>query len=221
MNTDFKKELRQHYAIGNDNVESFAASAETVGLDYNLYSLEDLFYFSNLKTLNLGARRYMLSSHLVASTVTEQKRALWVINKLHEIGGVSVNMYANAYLGTSAPSFVNKHGVASVPVSEYLSSKGWSITTSEDDSGNSLLDNLLDGSATTEWAVSVEYATASAPDTWTVLNGIDEYTLGTAQGETTLVKAAQSVNARYLRVTVKERTYNSVTRVALADIKVY
>jgi len=264
MNTDFKKELRQHYAIGNDDVESFAASAETVGLDYNLYSLEDLFYFSNLKTLNLGARRYMLSSHLVASTVTEQKRALWVINKLHEIGGVSVNMYANAYLGTSAPSFVNKHGVASVPVSEYLSSKGWSITTSEDDSGNSLLDNLLDGSATTEWkswpsedgirsfdliidmkgnktvhgvavvqsqnadlvkfepeAVSVEYATASAPDTWTVLNGIDEYTLGTAQGETTLVKAAQSVNARYLRVTVKERTYNSVTRVALADIKVY
>lgn len=70
-------------------------------------------------------------------------------------------------------------------------------------------------------AVSVEYATASAPDTWTVLNGIDEYTLGTAQGETTIVKAAQAVNARYLRITVKERTYNSVTRVALADIKVY
>lgn len=264
MNTDFKKELRQHYAIGNDDVESFAASAETVGLDYNLYSLEDLFYFSNLKTLNLGARRYMLSSHLVASTVTEQKRALWVINKLHEIGGVTVNMYANAYLGTSAPTFVNKHNVATVPVSEFLSTKGWSISTSEDDSGNGQLANLLDGSATTDWKswpsdngirsfdliidmkadkavhgvaivqsqssdmvnfepedVTVEYATSAASDTWNYLNGIDEYTLGTAQGETTIVKAAQAVNARYLRITVKERTYNSVTRVALADIKVY
>ena len=173
-------------------------------------------------------------------------------------------MYANAYLGTSAPSFVNKHNVATVPVSEFLSTKGWSISTSEDDSGNGQLANLLDGSATTDWKswpsdngirsfdliidmkadkavhgvaivqsqssdmvnfepedVTVEYATSAASDTWNYLNGIDEYTLGTAQGETTLVNAAQAVNARYLRITVKERTYNSVTRVALAGIKVY
>lgn len=264
MNTDFKKELRQHYGLGNDDVENFAASAETVGLDYDLYSLEDLLYFTNLKTLNLGARRYMLSSHLVASTVTEQKRAVWVINKLHEIGGVTVNMYANAYLGTSAPSFVNKRSVASVPVTDFYSTNGWSISTSQDDSNNSELKNLLDGSATTDWKswpsdegarsfslvinmkadktvhgiaieqsqssdmknflpenVTVEYATAADPDTWVQLNGIDEYTLGNAQGETTIIKAAKAVDARYLRITVKERTYNSVTRVALAGIKVY
>lgn len=264
MNSDFKKELRQHYGLGTDDVENFAASAQTIGLDYNLYSLEDLLYFPNLKTVNLGARRYMLSSHLVASTVTELKRALWVINKLHEIGGVTVNMYANAYLGASAPSFVNRHSVATVPVTNFYSTNGWSITTSEDDSNNSELKNLLDGSATTDWKswpsdngmrsfdlvinmksdktihgvaieqsqnsdvknflpenVIVEYATAANPDTWVLLNGIDEYTLGSAQGETTIIKAAKAVDAKYLRITVKERTYNGITRVALAGIKVY
>ena len=264
MNTDFKKELRQHYGLGNDDVENFAASAETVELDYNLYSLEDLLYFTNLKTVNLGARRYMLSAHLVASTLAEQNRSQWVLEKLHEIGGVNVNMYANAYLGSSAPSFVMKYDVASIPVSEFYNSAGWSITTSGDDTNNGELVNMLDGSSTTDWKswpsqegmrsfdliinmkadkavhgvaivqsqttdmvnflpqiVNVEYATATEPDTWHYLNGIDEYTLGNAQGETTIVKAAQAVNARYLRITVKERTYKSVTRTALAEIKVY
>ena len=264
MNSDFKKELRQHYGLGNDDVENFTASAQTVGVDYDLYSLEDLLYFPNLKTVDLGARRYMLTSHIQASTVTELKRSLWVINKLHEIGGVEVNMYANAYLGASAPSFVKKHDAANVPVSTFYSTKGWNITTSEDDSNNSELKNLIDGSASTGWMswpsdngartfdlvinmkatktihgvaieqsqnsdaknflpedVSVEYATADAPDTWHYLNGVDDYTLGGAQGETTIVKAATAVNAQYLRITVKERTYNSITRVALAGIKVY
>lgn len=264
MNTDFKKEIRQHYGLGNDEVEGFASKAETVELDYNLYSLEDLLYFTNLKTVNLGAQRYMLATNMVPSAVTEQQRALWVIQKLHDIGGVEVNMYANAYLGASAPSFVNKYGVASVPVSSFYDVNDWSITTSQDDSGNDQLTNLLDGSATTEWKswpselgirafdfvinmksdqtvhgvaivqsqnsdmlnfepsfVDVEYATAADPSTWHYLNGITEYTLGTAQGETTIVKAAQAVNARYLRITVKERTYKSVTRTALAEIKVY
>lgn len=264
MNTGFKKELRQHYGLGNDDVENFAASAQTVDLDYNLYSLEDLLYFTNLKTLNLGSRRYMLSSNLVASTVTETKRSLWALEKLHEIGGVEVNMYANAYLGSSAPSFVNKHGVASIPVSEFYSSKGWSITTSTDDSNNSELVNVIDGNNSTDWKswpsqvgirsfdliinmkadkavhgvaivqsqssdvknflpenVTVEYATADEPENWHYLNGIDNYTLGNAQGETTIVKAAQAVNARYLRITVKESIYKNVIRVALAGIKVY
>lgn len=151
MNTDFKKELCQHYGLGNDNVENFAASAQTVGLDYDLYSLEDLLYFPNLKTVNLGARRYMLSDHLVASKVTELKRSQWVITKLHEIGGVTVNMYANTYFGASAPSFVNRRSVATIPVSDFYNSSSWSITTSEDDSGNSLLPNLLDSNASTDW----------------------------------------------------------------------
>ena len=151
MNTDFKKELCQHYGLGNDNVENFAASAQTVGLDYDLYSLEDLLYFPNLKTVNLGARRYMLSDHLVASKVTELKRSQWVITKLHEIGGVTVNMYANTYFGASAPPFVNRRSVATIPVSDFYNSSSWSITTSEDDSGNSLLPNLLDSNASTDW----------------------------------------------------------------------
>lgn len=264
MNSDFKKEMRQHYGLGNDEVESFASTATTVSLDYNLYSLEDLLYFTNLKTVNLGAQRYMLATNTVASVVNEQKRALWVIQKLHDIGGVEVNMYANAYLGTSAPSFVNKYGVGTVPVSNFFATSGWSITTSQDDSGNSQLSNLLDGSATSEWKswpsessirafdleidmkseqsvhgvaivqsqnsdmlyfepsmVDVEYATAAAPSTWHYLNGMSEYILGTAKGETTILKAAKAVNARYLRETVKERSYKSVTRVALAEIKVY
>lgn len=69
--------------------------------------------------------------------------------------------------------------------------------------------------------IIVEYATADAPSTWHYLNNIDDYLLGTAQGETTILRAASAVNARYLRLTVKERTSNGITRVALADIKVF
>lgn len=264
MNTDFKKELSQHYGLGSDDVENFAEKAQTVDLDYDLYSLEDLLYFPNLKTVNLGARRYMLAAHTVASKVSELKRSAWVINKLHGIGGVDVNMYANAYLGTSAPSFVTKHSVATIPVSNFYDSKNWSITTSTSDSNNSELSSLIDGDASTAWEswpseygirtfdiiinmksdkaihgvaltqndasnmksfmplnAVVEYATAAEPENWHFLNGVDTYTLGTAQGETTIVKAAQAVNARYIRVSINERSYNNIIRTTLAGIKVY
>lgn len=264
MNTDFKKELRQHYGLSNDDVESFAANAQTVGLDYNLYSLQDLLYFTNLKELDLGARRYMPESYAQASSVTALDPSVWTIEKLHEIGGVKVKMYANAYLGASAPSFVIKNGVPTPPAHAYYSTSGWSVSTSQTDTGNSLLSKLLDGNAATDWKswpaegtlrtfdlvidmkgqkafhgisitqsaddemhdyaptnVVVEYATANAPSSWHYLNNIDDYLLGTAQGETSIIKAASAVNARYLRLTVKERTSNGITRVALADIKVF
>lgn len=264
MNSDFKKELCQHNGINNDEIKSFATSAQTVNVDYDLYSLEDLLYFTNLKTINLGAQRYMLTSHIQPSTVTELNRTLWVIKKIHEIGGVEVNMYANAYLGDKAPSFVNRHDVANIPVSNFYSTSGWSISNTEDDSGNSTLSNLLDESMLTDWkswpsedgirtfnlvinmkgdksvhgvaitqtqndelihfkpeVIAIEYATSADPGTWHFLNNINEYSLGQALGETTIVKAAKAVNAHYLRLTIKESNYNRVTRVALAGIKVY
>lgn len=264
MNTDLKKELRQHYGLGNDDVETFAANAQTVGLDYNLYSLQDLLYFTNLKELNLGAGRYMLENYAEASSVTALDPSVWTIEKLHEIGGVKVNMYADAYIGTSAPSFVFKNGVPTLPEHSYYTTTGWSVTTSQSDSGNSLLNKLLDDNAATDWKswpaegilrsfdllidmktqqtihgisvtqsaddemhnyatanITVEYATTNDPSAWHYLNNIDSYLLGTAQGETSIINAASAVNARYLRLTVKERTYNGVTRVALADIKVF
>lgn len=264
MNSDFKKELRQHYGISNNDMDNFAATATSVDVDYDLYTLEDLLYFTKLKHVDLGAQRYMLDNHTAASSVVEKERSLWTIKKLHDIGGVEFNMYAGAYLGDDAPDFVHQHDVAHMPALNFYNTTGWRITTPQSDSGNKLLVNLLDDDASTDWRswpagetvrnfnliidmkaqktvhgicvlqsdnsemtdfepanITVEYATADNPNKWNALNDIDEYTLGTAQGEATVIKAMKAVGARYLRATVKERTHNGVTRIALAEIKAY
>lgn len=264
MNTDFKKELRQHYGLGLDDINGFAATAETVDLDYDLYSLEDLLYFTNLKRLNLGGGRYMVAANAVSSTVTEQERAQWVIQKLHDVGGVTINDYNGAYLGSQTAAYVNSLGIPEVPVSSFYNSEAWSISTSISDDNNTNLAKLIDGSNSTDWQswpstsgirsfdlvvdmreskaihgvaivqsesgdmesytpedAVIEYATEADPGTWHYLNSLDSYQLGGTLGETTIAKAATAVNARYIRVTVKERTSRSITRTALAEIKIY
>lgn len=53
------------------------------------------------------------------------------------------------------------------------------------------------------------------------LTNVEENTIGTAQGEATLLKAAKTVKARYIKVVVKDVSYLGQVKVALADVAVY
>lgn len=53
------------------------------------------------------------------------------------------------------------------------------------------------------------------------LTYVEDNTIGTAMGEATLLKASKAVKARYIRVVVKDVTYQGQVKVALADVAVY
>ena len=53
------------------------------------------------------------------------------------------------------------------------------------------------------------------------LTNVEENTIGTAQGEATLLKAAKTVKARYIKVVVKDVSYLGKVKVAIGEVAVY
>ena len=92
MMGDFRNQLMERYG----EITPELLEREELDLDYDLASLEDILYFPNLKTLNLGKNRYFGSTKKVASLTDANKRARMyfcanVLNELNE--GMDVNVY--------------------------------------------------------------------------------------------------------------------------------
>ena len=92
MMGDFRNQLMERYG----EITPELLEREELDLDYDLASLEDILYFPNLKTLNLGKNRYFGSTQKVASLTDANKRARMyfcanVLNELNE--GMDVNVY--------------------------------------------------------------------------------------------------------------------------------
>ena len=58
FNSDFVREIQTHYFI-DELDENFINTVEVLEFDYDLSTLEDLFYFPNLKKVVLGKNRYL------------------------------------------------------------------------------------------------------------------------------------------------------------------
>ena len=62
FNSDFVREIQTHYFI-DELDENFINTVEVLEFDYDLSTLEDLFYFPNLKKVVLGKNRYLYEAY--------------------------------------------------------------------------------------------------------------------------------------------------------------
>lgn len=261
LNSDFQRNMTQRYGITSDEADQFTSTTAEVEIDHNLLSLEDLLFFTHLKKVVMGKNHYFDGKHYVKPTLEDTKTSKWVLEKLNEIYGTTVEQYGDSYLTWTA-SYIDKQPYSVLPELTYLNANGWTIENSEDDTMNEYLDRLLDNDGTTTWSswpstegirtmtltidmlkaqqvrgvkilqaantetanyqpgnISIEYS--ADYQTWHNLGHAYTNTVGTAQGEATLIKAAQAVNARFLRVSFQEISYKGQVKVSLADIAVY
>lgn len=262
LNTDFASEMTERYGMSNDDEAGFAEKTQTLDVDHNLYTLEDVLYFSNAKTVNLGKNRYFDGTHFAWPTVTQVEESKWAMKKAHEIYGTQFVAYGDSYLPGFAMDGLTRKAASALPSLSYLNTTGWTIANSESDNNNKYLPGLLDNDRSTTWSswpaqgtprtmqltidmkkentvhglkivqnnntesegfqpaqVSLQYSLDG--QTWKDLCHVQNATLGTTLGEATIVAAKAATKARYLRVNVKEITYQGQTKVSLADIAVY
>lgn len=262
LNTDFASYMTEQYGMSNDDETGFAEKMQSLDVDYNLYTLEDLLYFTNAKTVYLGRNRYFDGSHFSWPTVEQTEESKWALEKMHEIYGTQIVVYGDSYLPGFTMNGLTRKAANTLPSLNYLSSNGWTISNSEADNNNKYLAELLDNNPSTTWSswpadgqarsmqltidmkaektvhgvkivqnkntesegflpdqVLLQYSVNG--QTWADLGYMEYSTLGTALGEATLVEAKSAVKARYIRATVKEKSYLGQTKVSLADIAVY
>lgn len=153
LNTDFASEMTAKYGMSNDDETSFAGKMKSLELDRNLYTLQDLLYFSNVKTVYFGKNRYFDGTHSTWPTVDLTEESKWTIKKMHEIFGTEFVVYGNSYLPNFTMSGLTRKEANTLPALNYLSTSGWTISNSEsDDNNNKYLIELLDNNPSTAWS---------------------------------------------------------------------
>ena len=152
LNTDFASEMTERYGMSNDDETGFAEKAQTLDVDYNLYTLEDLLYFSNAKTVYLGKNRYFDGTHFAWPTVTQTEESKWALEKMHEIYGTQIVAYGDSYLPGFTMNGLTRKAANTLPALNYLNTTGWTITNSETDNNNRYLSGLLDNNISTTWS---------------------------------------------------------------------
>ena len=140
---EFSRLLKKNY--GN-NWKERINEVETIELDYNFSSFQDLCYFPNLKKVILGKNRYMQDGSIEAST-TDFYKGLVTLQFLKDTRGVSVERYNEHYFGKmnnrsyidlmvgakkiKAGLIEEKGNTNVIPTITPLDTTGWKVTCSD------------------------------------------------------------------------------------------
>lgn len=180
-NSELYEDLIRQY--GYDEIpESWAASVETLYLDRNYSSFDDLMNFPNLKKLVLGGRRYIREEQVDAeeaqSSVEDVEGSLFALNTLHQLTGLQVERYNKHYPSLTA-DYIQEMGLAEEPSQNYISMQGVTVTSIPVDEGafNSHMERLIDGDVNTFWeplrsATSTDYTLTINLGTEKTLHGM-------------------------------------------------
>lgn len=107
FSTGFSQLLTREYG---PDWESQIDAIEEIDLDYDMSSFQDLLYFPNLKTVNLGKNRFMIQGHTGENgSVTDDYLGLMTLQFLQETRGTTINRYNDQY-------FQNEVEVMGVPM---------------------------------------------------------------------------------------------------------
>lgn len=198
FDSDIRKNLQERYGLSNDAQENYAATAETIEFDHDLMSMEDLLFFSNLKKIILGKNHYFDGAHFIYPSLESVQTSGWVLDRMHDIYGTTVELYGDSYFPTSwNPSYVKRKDASTLPSIAYLSTTGWTISNSVDDTENSKLSNLLDNNSATVWT-----SWPSSDGVRTMLLTIDMKKQQTING-VKIVQSANTENQNYMPNKVK------------------
>lgn len=163
--TEFSQLMTEIYGTG---WESMVDQVETLEMDYDMLSMQDLMYFPNLKKVVLGKNRYMKSKFISSfASTTDIYEGLVMLSFLDKTrDGFVVERYNNHYFGRGTTelepyqeankispdfSFVEKDSSNLLNKPQYvpLDTTGWEVTCS-DTTHNGYADNgaamlLFDG----------------------------------------------------------------------------
>lgn len=121
-------------------------SVETIELDYDMLTLQDLFYFPNLKKVILGKNRYMKDEFVdVNISTTDAYLGLVSLQFLKDVRGVNVERYNTHYFksldinnlirsGKIKAGLIEEKGNTNLEVMPNivpLDTTGWSVTCSD------------------------------------------------------------------------------------------
>lgn len=127
--SDFKLALRERYGETGFKAD-FLNRIETLELDYDLVSMEDILAFPNLKKVELGKNRYFTTNTTTnLSTLTNVERSLFCIHVAKEILGAEINRYATNYFPLGTPD-INDMGVPALLDVAWLNTTDWKVSCS-------------------------------------------------------------------------------------------
>lgn len=170
--SDFKEFIRTKYGEGskqmdiNGNINpNWVANAETVEIDADMDSFEDLLNFPKLKKLILGKNRYLTDAGINDAVYGQYKiyqpvLSNEVLSILHRYQGLTVERYNKHYANLTKEPYIKEMGKAQMPnIVCYDLSKAKVAIMPEDEEGyNSHLEYLTDGKTSTCWKPLQQYS---------------------------------------------------------------
>lgn len=164
--SDFKDFVKTKYGEGSKEMDNngsidnnWASSAETLELDADLSSLEDLLNFPKLKKLILGKNRYQTETGAADKNRGQYKlydaeTSTKVLDLLHKYNGLTVERYNKHYAALTSLPYLKEMGMSKLPSYEYvnLGNAKITMTPKDGDDYSSHLDYLIDGNINSCWA---------------------------------------------------------------------
>ena len=163
--SDFKEFIKTKYGLGSTQIsedgninDAWANNVETLEIDNNLNSLEDILNMPKLKKLIIGKNTY-----LTERGANDEERGQYklsdpttsntAIELMHKISGLQVERYNKHYQGLLKASYVTDKGAATLPSLNYYDlSKATASVYPEDMEGyNSHPNYLFDGNLSSCW----------------------------------------------------------------------
>ncbi len=163
---DFKDFIKSKYGEGskemdvNGNIpDSWSNSTESIELDADFNSFEDLLNLPKLKTLRLGKNRYQTEAGAADATRGQYKLydadlSTKVLNLLHKYNGLTVERYNKHYAALTSLPYMKEMGMSKLPNYSYIDMSKAKITMApkDDDDYNSHINYLIDGNVNSCWA---------------------------------------------------------------------
>lgn len=153
----FRELIREKYGI-TDITDEFVNSLTSLDIDYNIETFEDIMHLSSLKTLRLGANRYMNDKYLFSigadSEVEQLERSMFALKVANEVYGLEIQHYNDLYFPEGEYAFVKEMGNPEIKEKEYLIADNWKYTWSASDPDDDLqVDVLFDKDSEVGWEV--------------------------------------------------------------------
>jgi hypothetical protein len=147
INSDFAVELMPQMGVSEITFDN-AKGVSNIDLNYDLSSLEDILYFTNLKTVNLGPNRYLMAGTETTvksrlSSNTGREISLGALEVAKKEMGVKINQFGHHYFDQAPDFFDGKNLTAKMPDVKLENTTGWSITKTPADLLTFGRDNIL------------------------------------------------------------------------------
>lgn len=148
VNSDFTIEVLPQMNNASEITYDNAKDVSNINLNYNLASLEDILYFPNLKTVNLGPNRYLQAG--TENTVKSQfssdagyEISLGALEVAKKEMGVKINQYGHHYFDQTPSFFDGKNLTAQIPDISLENTSSWTVTKTPADMMTFGRDNII------------------------------------------------------------------------------